>query len=1324
MEAHGNTPSYRDEVRLSLARLNAHGVRTSDGFKSKVEAELGHKPRGIGAAIYSSIVLWLASWLPEKSGQKHLMNLATATIALIECQEQWPSCWTRDTKVRIFRVARRLFFLVSRGDCDWETLASRLLQTQLLPTSACLPQTVERPCSTSTVVQFLRDATRLTRRIPVVTAELDSAGSGSQEDTAISPLTPNCPTDCLRPALAAALRLAMEKTSRLFDNEAQFFSLVLLEALYGMHYKDALCLRFGDTEGTTCPGRLTRETLVLHVGGGYFPNSDCWVASELVLPLVPQLTMLLDQAKVDFGSPGSLGDAFGATAVDDYLQGVRHCRDLRNDGAETMQGSFVATFDVAALLECGIEPAVLSLLRGRPLYGSRGRCSYVVRSGSQLRRTLAEIQAKVLEMCGMDPLANSTEQSDLDIELHGTPSDSFVDLVGQFKKVVESANTHNTITRCVEHLMLLLGMRRTATHPNPAWFLRRIFGEMLCFSDKQWIDGQAHRLPCGVELLKVITQCARIFGASRCLLFAHKGQYVSSLAAPDESRIPFPPGYPFQPFRNGLINQLIEQGTSTIVIDYMVGQNSASIAPTSGALPVSEADLQCAAEKAMDRILRTGGLGQAIALLGEKLMMLGPVKSDSGENEDDEIDRFASGGPLSRRAASAPTPLSFCEDGMAQVLIRGFSARYGQADGPTPTSPAHILIATMLATGISCDHLLRYRKYITCKNFLRCGTEMIFLAPMPTEDCGGLSYFPIRIDPCYGVEGMVEALLTLRERDYAKRKVRKGLAAGVRPFAFGKNCSSGEDKFGGLAQEVSTILRAGGLSQNIESEEAVRLLSRIGEAICRYRHSGTVWAVMVGTLRAGLNHFRVGDCLYAMGVAGPVSLLDGSPWEDVVLGLPAGTPHTPINIPPGASRNAKLLGQRVAEIFHRRGLAPSLHGFEKSIRKLVHVSGKAVRIHFWVAAHQAMRHSLERGWLIVSNASKLIEFEKIRAAHDDVARIVARTKPKKQGNDNADPAAQRDRKKDQLHLALEGILLGMLRPSEAKLLPEPSIFDGSLPNVRFVVRSQKGKGTTGRHVDTSFTSFGGSIKSTRGISRTLGAPKVEGYGKALISDDTLSRCIGQLFGEAVSPYCVRHSLVIKGLAYLISHGLTQSGSLLISLGTLAKQLGHSNLTVAPCSYAGVALAILSRALNRIPSQLTGPGWQQMLESAMAARELERAEQHRRSHRAEIKRRYTACRKLIRSTVITTTGCLQGTVLVVTSDTLPLMMPDQLVVELPAGLDETALQGCIHKLWTVAQSKNIAVVFRIYEPRDERWNQTRMQALVSRLSRKLLVNDLS
>jgi len=271
--------------------------------------------------------------------------------------------------------------------------------------------------------------------------------------------------------------------------------------------------------------------------------------------------------------------------------------------------------------------------------------------------------------------------------------------------------------------------------------------------------------------------------------------------------------------------------------------------------------------------------------------------------------------------------------------------------------------------------------------------------------------------------------------------------------------------------------------------------------------------------------------------------------------------------------------------------------------------------------------------------------------------------------------------------------------------PEQLQFDGSVPNIRFVVHSQKGKGKTGRHVDTSFTSFGGSLKSTRAISRTPNIPKVEGYGKALISQDTLSRCIGKLMGGSVSPYDVRHSLVIEGLAYLISHG-------------------HSKLTIAPCSYAGVALAIFSRPLNRVSPKMTDHGWQQMLDSALASGELESAEQQRRSHRAEIKKRYTACRKLVCSAVGTTTGCFQGVALVATSDTLPRMMAAQLVMELPAGPDETTLLGCIRRLWTVAQSKNVAVVFCIYESRDGRWNQSRIQALVSRLSRELLGDDLS
>jgi len=1092
-----------------------------------------------------------------------------------------------------------------------------------------------------------------------------------------------------------------------------------------MHFKDALCLRLGDCDSMICPGRLSRDSLILHVGNGFFSGSACWDESKLTLPLIPQLTALLDQTGIDFSRRCSLGEAFGSTTADEYRRGVCDLREKTNGGAKTKQESFQASFDFAALVECRTEPAVLSLLRGKPLYGSRGRCAYVARTGSQLRRTSMEIQSRVLEMCGMAGHSMPLSASDPDEELHGTPSDSFEVLVEQFAGAVESATTHNAIIRCVQHLMLLLGMRRTGTHPNPAWFLRRLCGDTLCFSDKRWVEGQAHHLPCGADLLEVTSQCARIFGASKILLFEIDGKYVSSLDAPDASRIPFPSGYPFQPYRNALINKLIDHEVPTIVIDYVVGHNSGGISPTSGALPITEADLLLAASKAMDMVLEIGGFRRVIASLAEKLTDLRSVEPGSYVDGTDEIDRFGQGGGTRRWAGAAPEPLSYCEDVMAQTLARGFSARYSSSNGRTVLSSAHRLVAISLATGIPSDHLLTYRKHITLKNFLTCAAKTIFLCPMPSEDVGGLSLFPVEIAPGYGVERMIKSLLILRNKDYVKRSMKTGSATGVRPFVFGKGKKADEASLGEVVEVIKNSLLKGGWFGIVKDEEALRLLSRTSEAICRYRHTGTVWAVTAELFRAGLNHFRIRDCLKAMGLDGRPFLLDGCPYEDVrPKNIPPATPSAALKVKPEDLANTKRLGRRVAEIFQRRGLAPCLIEYQKSISRLAKTP-TCPQINTWAAAYVAMRHALRRGWLLVSRPDSLIAPVTIETALEQLELVVARTKPKMNASGNADPSDQRNRKKDQLRQALVGIFRGVLRPSEAKLLPMPISFAGPSPNTRFVVYSQKGTRQTGRHVDSNFMSFGKGVQPNFVGTEGTGNPKIADYGKALISDDTLLRSVRRLFGDDTSPYDVRHSRVVEGLTYLTKRGLLESGSLLVSLGVLARQLGHGNLTVAPCSYAGIALAILSQPTSPVTAPMLDSGWCKMLKSSIESGGLADKDLRRLHHGIDVKRRYRACRKLLRSRVRGETESGQETPVVVTLDVLPLLRePEQVVLEFPVGSDETALRDCMGDLWTFAKSKRIPVIFSLYRQKNDPWSRERIQDLASRLSGQLLADGLS
>lgn len=762
--------------------------------------------------------------------------------------------------------------------------------------------------------------------------------------------------------------------------------------------------------------------------------------------------------------------------------------------------------------------------------------------------------------------------------LHGTPSGSFSDAAAAFSLAVKSAATPSEIIACVERLLLLFGKRRSRIHPNPAHMMRQLPMPHLVFADKPWIPGQYHTIPCPPVLWAVFQECSRLFGDSPALLY-HTGEewLPSHECGLPAARIPLDSRFPLQPDRNALINFLIERGTPALVIDFLVGHNSGGLAPQSCAVPSTGWSIFCAAASAIEVALSIGGLSKAAEELALKLRAL-PSLRTVREPGCDWFDRFHTSSFVQPSLASGPAPLSLPEDHVGSLLLHGLRRQFITLGAASPRNSAAVLVALSLESGMPLSHVLEYSAYIRCGNFvLPHGTDRwIFLCPMHSQDAGGLSLFPIALTGALGAAASINGYFLWRHRDYLRHRRHGALdltpITGVEPADLGKI--------------VNCALRHAGFRHRLSAEEAVRLLTRVTAHRCRMTHAGAVLGATC-CLSTGLNHVSVADSLREMGISGPLIRFDGSPWVE---------PWEVHAVPKSRERDRWVkhilkcgchdldeIAQALSRQFYDRGFLPCYDAFHNWERCYFERVGEGRPKGDNDIARRAFEVSKRKGWLRVSEPTRLPSCQEMESAIARIPSVLARCKPTARDGFSTDKGSERQAKKLQLASAFEAIFDGGLRVGEAIVVPPPLPMGGNSRSRRFLVKYRKDSAALPRYADSAF--FGtGQLSCLRAFEQMNVFGRISGKPIARVTADTVARCIRAVFSNAnITPHSVRRFKGVRLFLRLVDDLTARAGSSIIRLAHGAWQFGHSSITVLPCSYAGTALCVISEALPDLNS---------------------------------------------------------------------------------------------------------------------------------------------
>lgn len=1097
-------------------------------------------------------------------------------LQLLDIQSGFPY-WNeeshRQEAVLLFKRCFVLFFQ-NLDLVELDELAKHLRLTRSLPQPRCRPDSPAILVSLTTIREFIRHTHQFLQGRPLIS---DNATSGKADSggkmTFEGNLAVVCPTDHLRPLLPMLMREIVADQIIFSPEEARYRFLVAMECCFGIHHKDALLLGCGNGVDSGSPGYLTETSLVRFVGGAFYSSGDSFCPSLLEIPLPTFIKSLIKAAFLNLSEKGKIRDQFDVNFHELYAKWILTLVENRDSGLTSRQTTFIWTYDYAALEKALVQPSVLSLLRGRPLYGSRGRCAYICQSGESLCRAHGRILGEVLKLSGVDSEINTDLPSPSPFVLHGTPCAPFEEWVAVFRRTVETAKSFNEVLVCIELLLRIMGKRRSAIHPNPAHFVRLQPGPMLLFSDKPWIAGQFHHIPCTLELDDVLREIGRIFSRSPVVLYQEEDRWVPSDQCSDSvvQNLSRPSGCTLQPARNSFLNALVKMDLPEIVVDYLVGQNSGGNSPLSGVYSVAGNEIHQAASEAIASLFMETGLQAALKQFLIELKRI-PKVPGSQPFKGADLDRFCYSIPKKPSIATGPIPLTHEEDILAWALFEGLSRRHRGYNPRASRSAGELYVTLALEAAIPAVHLERFKNYFTLGNFVSTGEAEMVLCPFPTEDQGGLAWFPSSLTGEFGTMRIAKCIFQWRNSDYTRRLKKR--AVHLAPFKFVKRSD--------VAKVVVKAIGRAGIRQKVDEASAWRLLCRVTELRSRMVHAGPVWGTAVGLLNGGLNHVKLEDCLREMGVRDPMVSLDGLPWADVFQPvrppLRAKTCQKWLAQASGDGKEKFLhdVGKDLATWFNESNLSPSLNTFREWASTFCEVTRNGNQAAPNVIGRKAMEVCREKGWLLTSEAVQLISEEQFRQAYLKLPSVIERTRPKANTKSNVMPFEQRELSKQQLSVATAAVFLSGMRPSQARVLPPPVEIAG---NLRFPMKFTKDGKYEARYADSNFLSpIAETEISHRKIRRQA---KLKGFASSPICKDSLVRCINKSFGCDVSPYDVRRYVIVRSLLRVSRMMTKAKGGGVVRLAALSWQVGHSRLTVAPSSYAGTALCLLSTRISNL-----------------------------------------------------------------------------------------------------------------------------------------------
>lgn len=978
-------------------------------------------------------------------------------------------------------------------------------------------------------------------------------------------------SDPLRPVVTFLIREAdaCRKAGQCERDLAGYYAISLLSIYYNMGWKDVLNLGLeprDDGPGYLRPG--WRE-IVRTIGNGYFNNDECFLRSDLRLPLLPIVRWMLAKAGVNEEDGGTLAEALPPQSALLFPAWLKDVRKVVLPGVKLRSQALYRTFNFVATIRLKMPIPYLSILCGKPIFGSRGESSYTFRhSGEALgdwKRIYVEIQAIAGVGC---------EAVDLPVDgaVHGASEVCLQSMAAEMLRRVMAAATHNEIVSCIWGVLYLLGARRAALHRNPASLFRSEPRPCFLFSDKSAADAPRglRTIPLNEPLLELVRVCRDLFGDEAALPYLQDGKWTSSLGLCDKAAYGIISQEPCQqPGRNALINALLREGMGSEPRGALTGHDSQTGLPSLFSIVSSDVLLDIAAE-GLHRVLEHSGFNRLVEVLVSQLRRLAvPGCSDLGIAESD-LDRFSSHGELFPKAGNAHlAPLTIDEDRLLGLLRPRLA---GLAKEKPTTIRCQLLLA--FQAGVPMENLRRYSGIYTWHNLIHslAAGRYYFIAFGPHEDVGGLSPCPLDI----GTPGESPALRMLLARFQALGKSYK-----TRTTAERLRWALFPEKDGELPKELRRILPE---AEELNDAELMRLLDRLTLVNARRMHPGCVAGALAGRLPIGLNGYHIGDVIRErIGYEPVLRFLDGSPyreWLRIDQAYGDGKQITPYRAFCEAkkriqswwrnpTRTTKVeTAEDLFVVLRRFNVSPSFSRFQ-NIALLLGISKDNARRFATSLLARFRRENL----LQTSASLRLLPAPLLaeRLARLEATELVL--KPK-------EDARSRKGIRDDTTAALQLMRRAGLRLGETIT----TLHDGK----RFHAATRVGYVTQGK-TDNARRMFDPAILSGSDSGALLDQMD-HAQGLLLPKDaDRIQRLLADAFGNALSPHDLRHYAIIDGLRLCIREHLAH-GNFQLALDTMSAMCGHACGITSVNSYAGNTVPLFFPLPRPTEVELTPQWW--------------------------------------------------------------------------------------------------------------------------------------
>ncbi len=658
--------------------------------------------------------------------------------------------------------------------------------------------------------------------------------------------------------------------SPLRETEARAALVVLFQAIFGIVQDDIQSIRINEMGGpfSVFPAE---QKAILHIGSGYYPAATCFHKSDLPLPLPIEIRALLEASNTK--GVGCLLDLWTPTGWRETVDIL--CAMPQTAGYSTKPSKWSAhrIHREVGILYLHQSITEICLIEGRDILSFRGPCCYSSIPEDKAQKLFDNTYQRTRELLGFSRRELPCIAANSKI-LHGRKAKSYRNLVDRLRADIERTRTHNQVMACIERLMRLLGLRKSALHANPAQYVRRFPENMLLVTDKMVGDSAfPHWLWLSPELWKLIDTLDVRLGVNRKLLpYMHGTRVVSSDELTGMRRQQMLAIVEDEGFSRGARiacrMALRDLGAGDDVCGLILGH-----APVCGPLDYERPDslvTMCAASRHyLSQLYNEYGANEIASSLTQKIERYFNRRAGTARPAMavDIPQRFS---PSQRREHLLP--LWTKSDDKWFSRLWDSLAHLSHFPEHEQAQRTLLFIVVALECGVPTTYLQRFQGYYSLRNFLRSEAtkRSWFLAITGDCDKGGLSQFSVELDLGGGSVLWRFVMSSLRvPRKAGDRGCRRGMN-----WSMFEGVTSDD-----IGRCVRKLLFGRATGAPMTNTEAVDLLERCSRVRSRYLHAGYVAGVMSGALREVLNHFHPADVIKYRSEVSDICLLDGTPFE-------------------------------------------------------------------------------------------------------------------------------------------------------------------------------------------------------------------------------------------------------------------------------------------------------------------------------------------------------------------------------------------------------------------------------------------------------------